>query len=266
MSIIRPAAVAGAFYPGSRAALTAMVDDLLAGVPGDAPSEPVPKALIAPHAGYVYSGSTAALGYRLLAPACTSISRVVLLGPTHRVGISGIALPGADALATPLGQVEVDAELVARVAGVPGVVTRPDVHEQEHSLEVHLPFLQTVLARFTLLPLAVSSASPELVAQVLDLVWGGPETLIVASSDLSHYHPYAEAQRIDRATIDQVLAGGPPLAPYQACGAYPVNGLMLAAPRHGVTPRLLGACNFGDTAGDKGRVVGYGCFAYQEQP
>jgi AmmeMemoRadiSam system protein B len=276
---VRPAAVAGMFYPGRADVLREAVDSLLAAVQQPAPR---PKAVIAPHAGYVYSGSTAALAYAAVAhgahpdptPAAapdagrtpttdTTITRVVLLGPCHYVGIRGLALPGADALATPLGDVPVWRAGAALVEQFNQVATRPDVHAREHSLEVHLPFLQRALPDgFEVLPLAVGQTKPQEVAEVIDAVWGGPETLIVASSDLSHYHPYDTAKRLDAATIAQILAGTTPLVGEQACGAYPVNGLVAAAPAHGATPQLLGACNSGDTAGDHKRVVGYASFAF----
>lgn len=256
MRSVRRPAVAGLFYPGDPRVLAAMVDGFLAeGAPLEAP----PKALVAPHAGYVYSGGMAGLAYATLAPVRDLITRVVLLGPVHRVPVRGLALPGCDALATPLGEIEVDA---AAASGLDHVVTRPDVHAEEHSLEVQLPFLQRALAGFTVVPLAVGSATAAEVAGVLDALWGGPETLLVVSSDLSHYHAYAAAKARDAATIEAVLDLAGPIAPEQACGAAPLNGLLAAAPRHRVTPVLLGACNSGDTAGDRGRVVGYASFAF----
>jgi AmmeMemoRadiSam system protein B len=260
---VRPPAVAGSFYPGTRAALTAQIGDLLAeaGEPG-APTLPAPKALIVPHAGYIYSGPVAALGYALLRAHQDTYRRVVLLGPTHRVAVRGMALPGADAFATPLGEVLVDADLAARASAVMRVATRPDVHAQEHSLEVQLPFLQTVLPGVPVLPVAVGDATPAEVATLLDELWGGPETLVIVSSDLSHYHPYDEAAALDDATISQILSLQVPVYPQQACGAYPMNGLLLMAVEQGLVPRLLGACNSGDTAGDRDAVVGYACIAF----
>jgi len=260
---VRPPAVAGLFYPGDPAVLRRDVDGLLAQVaagPGAAP-----KAVVAPHAGYVYSGSTAASAYAALRDA-DQVRRVVLLGPTHRVGIDALALPGVAALATPLGEVPVWAEGVAAAAALPQVVVSARVHAEEHSLEVHLPFLQRVLPGVPVVPLAVGRVTPEQVAEVLEVLWGGPDTLIVVSSDLSHYHEYAEARRIDRATIDQILDLAGPLDHEQACGATPVNGLLVAARRHGLAPRLLAACNSGDTAGDRRRVVGYAAVAFDPGP
>ena len=253
---VRPPAVAGQFYDADPAGLRADVRRLLEEA---APREslPVPKALIAPHAGYVYSGPVAATAYARLAPLRDRIGTVVLLGPTHRVAVGGLALPGADRFATPLGDVDVDAEAVARIADLPQVVVSPRAHAQEHSLEVHLPFLMEALGRFRLVPLAVGQASPEAVAEVLDRLWGGPETLIVVSSDLSHYLPYAAARRTDEATVRRVLALAQDLDPHEACGAAPVNGLLLAARRRGLGAELLDLRNSGDTAGDRSRVVGY---------
>jgi len=223
-----------------------------------------PKALIAPHAGYVYSGQTAAIAYATLAPWRDTIKRVVLLGSVHRVPVSGLALPGTLAFATPLGDVTIDQSAVASLASLPQVVTSPVAHAQEHSLEVQLPFLQTVLSDFEVVPLAVGDATPEEVAQVLDVLWGGPETLIVVSSDLSHFLRYDAAQARDKDTVQHILRLQGPLHHQQACGGTPISGLMLSAARHHLQPRLLGMCNSGDTAGDRQRVVGYASLAFLE--
>jgi hypothetical protein len=262
MSRIRPPAVAGMFYPGNTAVLQRTVDELLAAAA--TPTADQPKALIVPHAGYIYSGSTAALGYAALAPWRATIRRVVLLGPTHRVAVAGLALTEADALATPLGTVAVDTAALAKIADLPQVVASDRVHAQEHSLEVHLPFLQRALDDFRIVPLAVGHAAPEDVAEVLDRLWGGPETLIVISSDLSHFLPYAAANQVDRDTCAHILDLDAHIHPEQACGAYPMNGLLLAARRRGLVPALLHRCNSGDTAGDRNRVVGYAAFTFHE--
>ena len=259
---IRPPAVAGAFYPGSPAVLAATVDTLLAAAAPRPGSQP--KALIVPHAGYVYSGSTAAQGYAALAPWRSTIHRVVLLGPTHRVGVNGLALPESEAFATPLGEIPLDRAAIAAIAGLPQIVFSDRAHAQEHSLEVHLPFLQRALDQFKLVPLAVGHASPEAVAEVLDRLWGGDETLIVISSDLSHFLPYAAANQVDRDTCRHILELDTGIRPEQACGAYPVNGLLLAARQRGLVPHLIHRCNSGDTAGDKQRVVGYAAFTFSE--
>ena len=263
MHKVRSAAVAGAFYPAEQQTLTQDVLALLAvsKAPADAPS---PKALIVPHAGYIYSGATAALAYGRLFKLRDSIRRVVLLGPVHRVPVRGLALPDADFFATALGEIEIDQQARAAIAALPQVVVSAAAHAQEHSLEVHLPFLQTVLKDFKLLPLAVGDASAAEVAQVLEALWGGAETLIVISSDLSHFLPYAQAQAIDRQTAQQIMNFQGVLTHQQACGATPVNGLLLAARHHGLKPELLGLCNSGDSAGDKSRVVGYASFALAE--
>lgn len=256
MTIVRPAAVAGAFYPAAAAELAATVTRLLAGV-GAVPSGRAPKALIAPHAGYVYSGSTAAAGYVRLATLRGTIARVVLLGPAHRVAFDGLALPGADALASPLGEIRIDVEAIRGLADLPQVTTSVEAHALEHSLEVHLPFLQQVLGTFALVPLVVGRTTAERVAEVLERLWGGPETLIVVSSDLSHYLPYRTATLSDAQTVRDMLALDPVIDHEHACGATPVNGLLRVARRRGLTPELLAACNSGDTAGDRNRVVGY---------
>ncbi|MDI1245315.1 MAG: AmmeMemoRadiSam system protein B, partial [Rhodoferax sp.] len=199
---VRPPAVAGAFYPGRSQTLSHDVLAMLAaakpGAESTATAVPAPKALIVPHAGYIYSGATAAQAYAQLAAVRHKIRRVVLLGPVHRVPVRGLALPGVDYFATPLGQIEIDQDAVAALRSLPQVVVSPATHAQEHSLEVQLPFLQLTLDDFKLLPLAVGDATPAEVAQVLDVLWGGDETLIVISSDLSHFLPYATAQVVDK--------------------------------------------------------------------
>ncbi len=264
MHTIRPPAVAGAFYPGRSQTLSHDVLAMLASARSD-PADlamAAPKALIVPHAGYIYSGATAALAYARLAGVRQTIRRVVLLGPVHRVPVRGLALPGAEAFATPLGQIEIDQNAVAAIKSLPQVLESPAAHAQEHSLEVQLPFLQLALDNFKLLPLAVGDATPAEVGQVLDVLWGGDETLILISSDLSHFLPYATAKTVDRDTVQAMLNLQTTLNHQQACGATPVNGLLVAARRHHLQPRLLGLCNSGDTAGDKGRVVGYAALAF----
>jgi MEMO1 family protein len=258
----RPAAVAGLFYPADRGTLARTVADLIGSAAPQAPA--VPKAIIAPHAGYVYSGPIAATAYALLAPARETITRVVLLGPTHRVAVRGLALPSVGQFVTPLGAVKVDAAAREELRGLPQVVVNDDAHALEHSLEVHLPFLQTVIADFTLVPLAVGDADAEEVAAVLDVLWGGRETLVVVSSDLSHYLAYREAQRVDSITSEAILELRTDVDHEQACGATPVCGLAVAARRRNLKPELLDLRNSGDTAGDKKRVVGYGAFAFYE--
>jgi AmmeMemoRadiSam system protein B len=253
------------FYPGAPSALTAELRSYLDGANARAAARAAPaKALIVPHAGYVYSGPIAASAYAQLADARDSIRRVVLFGPTHRVPVHGLALPSARAFATPLGAVEVDREAAAAALALPQVRESDAAHALEHSLEVQLPFLQAVLGDFRIVPFAVGDATPADVAEVIELLWGGPETLVVISSDLSHYHSHAAAREIDRATADAVLALSATLDHDQACGATPINGLLLAARRRGLRPALLDLRNSGDTAGDKSRVVGYASFAFTE--
>jgi len=263
MRDVRPAAVAGMFYPEAPAALAADVRAHLArAVP--APSAPPPKALIVPHAGFVYSGPIAGSAYARLAAGRGTIERVLLFGPTHRVPVRGLALPTVSAFATPLGAVAVDRAACASALALPQVCESDAAHAFEHSLEVQLPFLQEVLGAFRIVPFAVGDATPAEVAEVMELLWGGPETLIVVSSDLSHYHRYAEARAIDRATGEAIVALSPTLDHEQACGATPINGLLQAARRRALLPQLLDLRNSGDTAGDKSRVVGYASFAFGE--
>ena len=256
---IRPPAVAGMFYPGDAQELAGQVSAMLAAA---RPPAIAPKALIVPHAGYVYSGPIAASGYALLAPLRDSIERVVLFGPTHRVPLRGLAVSTVDAFATPLGDVPLDKTAIATALRLPQVQAGDVAHALEHSLEVQLPFLQAVLGNFALVPFAVGDASGEEVAQVMEALWGGAETLIVVSSDLSHYHAYAVAQRLDRQTADDILHLRPLADHEQACGATPINGLVVAAQHKGLHAQLLDLRNSGDTAGDKSRVVGYAAFAF----
>jgi len=268
MPTVRQAAVDGLFYPAAPDALRVQVADSLDRAATDAgAAHPPPKVLIAPHAGYIYSGDVAAHAYALLGSAgAQAIRRVVLLGPAHRVWVGGLASPEANAFETPLGRVELDTDALAALDEMPQVSRSDRAHAQEHSLEVQLPFLQAVLGRFTLVPLVVGDAAPEAVAQVLERLWGGDETLVVISSDLSHYLPYAQARTLDRATVQRILRLDAGLAPHEACGSAAINGALLAARRHGLTPRLLDLRNSGDTAGSRDRVVGYGALAFEEQP
>jgi AmmeMemoRadiSam system protein B len=258
---IRPPAVAGMFYPGEPGMLAGEVAAMLAEAKAEALR---PKALIVPHAGYVYSGPVAASAYALLSPLRDTLRRVVLFGPAHRVPVPALAAPDTDAFATPLGTVPIDREAIALAARLPQVQVSGVAHAYEHSLEVQLPFLQSVLGDFALAPFVVGDASPHQVAEVMELLWGGAETLVVVSSDLSHYHPYGAAQRLDKVTADDILHLAPLSDHEQACGATPINGLLEVARRKGLKPRLLDLRTSGDTAGDKSRVVGYSAFAFLE--
>jgi len=265
MVAVRPAAVAGMFYPEAPTALMADVRAHLGSAAAkSAQGASLPKAVVVPHAGYVYSGAIAAAAYARLAAGRDTIRRVVLFGPTHRVPVRGLALPTARSFATPLGTIDVDRDAVAAALALPQVVANDAAHALEHSLEVQLPFLQAVLGEFEIVPFAVGDATPGEVSEVIELLWGGPETFIVVSSDLSHYHRYAEARAIDRAAADAILSLVANLDHEQACGATPINGLLLSARRHGLQPSLLDLRNSGDTAGDKARVVGYASFAFTE--
>jgi AmmeMemoRadiSam system protein B/AmmeMemoRadiSam system protein A len=263
---IRPPAVAGAFYAANREQLEQELTQLLRAAQPCGPDAALPKALIVPHAGYIYSGPIAANAYARFAAARGRIQRVVLLGPAHRVAIDGLALPGARGLETPLGIVPVDAAGVQVISDLPQVCVSAEAHAREHSLEVHLPFLQKVLGDFSVVPLVVGRASAQQVAEVLDRLWGGDETLIVISSDLSHYLTYSQAQSTDRETARSMLARQPQLNHHQACGATPVNGLLTLAQRRGLKPQLFDLRNSGDTAGDRSRVVGYAAIGFFERP
>lgn len=260
---IRPSAVAGTFYPYPKQELQRDINIFLDEVQPSAHAAS-PKAIIVPHAGYVYSGPTAAAAYSRLSAARKTIRRVVLLGPVHRVPVHGLALPGVEAFETPLGQIELDQPAMDAIAVMPQVVVSAAAHAMEHSLEVQLPFLQTVLDDFKLVPLAVGDATAGEVAEVLDKLWGGAETLIVISSDLSHFLPYRLAQSVDQDSVNRILDMRGELSHDQACGGTPINGFLLAAKRHKLQPELLDLRNSGDTAGDKNRVVGYAAFAFME--
>lgn len=253
----RAPAVAGIFYPAHREELHRTVASLLAAA---RPSAPAPKAIIAPHAGYIYSGSVAATAYACLA---LHVRRIVLLGPAHRVPVPGLAVYPASRFATPLGEIEIDAEAAERALRLPQVRLARAPHVYEHSLEVQLPFLQLCLPEARPLPLLVGDASAEQVAEVLDLLWGGEETAIVVSSDLSHYHDYDTANAIDERTSRNILRlRGQEIGPGQACGYQPIRGLLQACATRRLQARLLERCNSGDTAGDRQRVVGYGAYAF----
>lgn len=264
MYSIRPPAIAGTFYPLPKQILE---NEVMAMLDGAKPGSRIlaPKAIIVPHAGYIYSGPVAAAAYARLSAGRKTIRRVVMLGPVHRMPVRGLALPGVDAFETPLGQVELDQSAIASIAAMPQVITSSSAHAMEHSLEVQLPFLQTVLDDFKLVPLAVGDATPDEVAEVLDRLWGGAETLIVISSDLSHFLPYRLAQEIDQDSVNSILDMRGQLSHEQACGGTPINGFLLAAKRHQLQPQLLDLRNSGDTAGDKSRVVGYAAFAFMEE-
>jgi len=262
MTAIRQPAVAGMFYPADPGLLAQNIRDFLQSA---ATRSLHPKALIVPHAGYIYSGPIAASAYAALKDMSPYIRRVVLLGPTHRVAVRGLALPDTEAFDTPLGRVMLDAVGMRAIAHMPQVIVSDDAHAQEHSLEVQLPFLQSVLENFTLLPLAVGMATAAEVAEVLEAVWGGDETLIVISSDLSHYLPYAAAEFVDGKTARSILDLKQPIAHEEACGGTPISGLIIAARKHHLKPYLLDLRNSGDTAGSRDRVVGYAAFAFCEE-
>jgi len=257
----RQPAVAGSFYPANPEQLHLMLDRFL----NDASTAAqAPKAIIAPHAGYIYSGPIAASAYARLKKAHDKITRVVLIGPSHRVAFRGLAVSRANTFTTPLGSVPVDLAAVQSIAHLPFVEYIEQAHTYEHSLEVHLPFLQEMLDSFEIVPIVAGEASPEQVSQVLDALWGGDETLIVISSDLSHYHDYATAQQMDKSTsraIEQLQYEQ--LASESACGKVPVSGLLKLARKKLLSVTTIDLRNSGDTAGDKTSVVGYGAYVIE---
>ena len=260
---VRPPAVAGTFYPADPEVLEATVRADLATAGAPPADRPAPHAVIAPHAGYVYSGPVAAHAYSAVASRRHEITRVVLLGPNHRVPLRTIAVPSVDAFATPLGDVPLDREACDALLRHPAVRIDDRAHAEEHGLEVHLPFLQVVLGDgWSLVPMVVGQVEPEDVAEVLRDLWGGPETLVVVSTDLSHYHDHLTAQALDAATAAAVVARRwSEVEPDRACGAHPLRGLLLEAERRDLEVGLLDLRTSGDTAGDRRRVVGYGAFA-----
>ena len=260
MQTVRPPAVAGTFYPADQRQLRAMIHGFLR----DArPPGARPKAIIAPHAGYIYSGPIAASAYVHLQQARATLRRIVLVGPSHRVAFRGLALSSADAFSTPLGDIPLDRDAIARLLALPFVQILDRAHALEHSLEVHLPFLQETLDQFSLVPIVVGDAEPEEVAQALDVLWDGDETAVVISSDLSHYHDYVTARRMDRATSEAIEALSPEaIGVHGACGRLPVGGLLLEAGKRGLRAQTIDLRNSGDTAGGKDSVVGYGAYVF----
>ncbi|MDJ0654995.1 MAG: AmmeMemoRadiSam system protein B [Xanthomonadales bacterium] len=259
MSTHRRAAVAGLFYPDRPADLAASVDRYLEQA-GESSGDPRPLALIVPHAGYIYSGPTAGRAYGLLRPYAGDIRKVVLIGPSHRVGFRGIAVPSVDLFDTPLGPVALDRPTIDRLLALPHVRTLDQAHAQEHALEVQLPFLLRTLDEFTLVPLVAGDADADQVATVLDQAME-PGSLLLVSSDLSHFHDYDTANRLDRQTADLICARQGGLAGEQACGCRGINGMLQLAREDDWRVDLVDLCNSGDTAGDRQRVVGYGAFA-----
>lgn len=258
---VRLPAVAGQFYPAVLEALRAEVNGFLAAA--KPATDEIPKAIIAPHAGYQYSGSIAGSAYACLARGRDRFRRVVLLGPSHFVGFDGLAASSAAVFQSPLGPIAVDEEALARVRALPRVTTLDAAHQREHSLEVHLPFLQIALGEFKLVPLVVGNATAEEVGAVLNELWGGKETCIVVSSDLSHYHDYPTAQRIDRETARVIESlNWQDLGGDQACGCRPISGLLWAAKARGLRCHVVDLRNSGDTSGSRYRVVGYGAFVF----
>ncbi len=257
---VRPPAVAGTFYPSEPRRLRGEVAACLAAAPE--PEPPFPRAVVAPHAGYVYSGPVAGSAFRAVAPLAGRVRRVVVLGPSHYVAFRGLALPVAERFRTPLGEVAVDAAARAELAGLPQVATDNRPHEREHALEVELPFLQSVLGAFTLVPLTVGDASAAEVAEVIERLWS-EDTLVVVSTDLSHYLDYETAAARDRATSEAIVAlDETRIGELDACGRHPLRGLLVAARRRGLRARELDLRSSGDTAGPRDRVVGYGAYAF----
>ena len=263
MTTVRRSAVAGLFYPASPSALQQLIENDLNQVNiGDEPH--APKALIVPHAGYIYSGPIAASAYKCLRPLHHIIKRVILIGPSHRVPFYGLALSSADYFETPLGPIPLDRKAISNIADIPGIMTLDEAHANEHSLEVQLPFLQCVLDEFSIVPIVVGEASPTLIAQVLNRLWHVNDTLIIISSDLSHYLDYYSAQQIDEITSQAIIKlDTQPIDPFHACGCMGINGLLTYAKDHALSGTVLDLRNSGDTSGKKDSVVGYGAYLFE---
>lgn len=267
-SMTRPPAVAGLFYPADGLELQSTVDDLLEQAAVDAP-ETLPttiRAIIAPHAGYIYSGAIAAAAYRQLSDIQQQVKRVAVIGPSHRIALNGLAVPDTDYFSTPLGRIPLDKDTIAQILHHPQVCQSNLAHGQEHSLEVQLPFLQRLLGDFLLIPIVVGETSGETVADVInELLSGSEDLLIVISSDLSHYHDYATAQSLDNRTSAAIeILQGDRIGYNDACGCNPIKGLLRVARQRGWHAHTIDLRNSGDTAGDKSRVVGYGAYIFDE--
>lgn len=259
---VRPPAHAGQFYPANPERLRSEVLAMLADAKTD--GGPPPKAIIAPHAGYIYSGPIAASAYARLKPVRDIVRRVVLVGPSHYMWFEGLVAPAAEAFATPLGTVPVDKELISKATTMPQVSIVDHAHAREHSLEVQLPFLQLVLSNFSIAPLLVGHASEQQVGEVIDALWDGPETCVVVSSDLSHYHNYRTAVDMDRQTAEAIKSlRSDLLTEESACGREPIRGLLYVARKRGMVCQIVDLRNSGDTAGPRDRVVGYGAFVFE---
>jgi AmmeMemoRadiSam system protein B len=264
MNITRSAAVSGLFYPDEPQILRDTIDTLLSQSAIKEQSTQV-KAIIAPHAGYQYSGLTAARVYKQLQTLRDRIQRVVLLGPSHRVAFEGMALTEADFFETPLGQIKVNKDDYPQLLAMENMFVFEQAHVAEHCIEVQLPFLQRILNNFTIIPIVVGIADPHSVSNIIESLWGGDETLFVISSDLSHYQSYESAQQTDNETSRAILdLDFNAIQPNNACGCMAVNGLLNFAHRHPLTVKLIDQCNSGDTAGDKDKVVGYGSYLFEE--
>ena len=260
---VRPPAVAGMFYPDNPAELQSMVSSMLTQAQDLENDLNQPVALIAPHAGYIYSGPVAATAYRYIGRFHQTIKRVILLGPSHRIPFTGLAMSSATHFSTPLGLIPIDTASYQKIAQHPAVQLLDAAHAQEHSLEVHLPFLQSVLDDFSLVPLVVGETSKEDVAEVLELLDLQADTLVVVSSDLSHYHDYRTAQQLDQHTSNAIVHLQPEQIGYEdACGRNPVNGLLTLAKQHHLHVIAADLRNSGDTAGPRDRVVGYGAYLF----
>lgn len=264
MENIRPTAVAGLFYPDNPDVLNDMLSQQLEFAPL-APKQHRPKAIIVPHAGYIYSGEVAASVYQYLKPVRQIIKRVVIIGPSHRVGFNGLALSSADSFATPLGNIPLDHNSQDKLLFINGLHMFNQAHATEHSIEVQLPFLQKLLDDFCIVPIVAGNASPKQVSQVISTLWGGAETLIIISSDLSHFHDYQTAQRLDKATSQAIIAlDYEAIHSENACGCVGVNGLLKFAQVRKLIPSIIDLKNSGDTAGSKESVVGYGAYLFEE--
>lgn len=261
MHKIKKPAVAGAFYPDEPDILNNMVEHLFDAITWAGSS---PKAIIAPHAGYIYSGIAAACAYQCL-EMMPYIKNIILVGPSHYIAFNGVAYSDYDTFITPLGELFVNTNLIQQIAKLPATQHFNDAFSREHCLEVQFPFLQKKLNEFTIVPLLVSGANKQTVASVLEALWGDKETLVIISSDLSHYHDYLTAQQLDSETSQAIVnLDADNIKEDSACGRIAIRGLLHLAKQKKMQAKKILQINSGDTAGDKQRVVGYGAYHFFE--
>jgi hypothetical protein len=261
---IRKPCVAGLFYPDDPERLDFTLNQLFESVPENLKTGYSPHAIIVPHAGYIYSGEIAASAYSSILKRVQDIKRVVILGPSHQLALNGAACPSATHFDTPLGRIPLDVEEIARLQAQGLIEINDAAHVREHSIEVQLPFLQHILSDFKIIPIVVGLEQAMPIAALLEPFWRAKDALIVVSSDLSHYLDYYDARKMDSDTSSAIEAcRWQDISPTQACGCYPMRGLLQLAQEENSSVSCIDLRNSGDTAGDKSRVVGYGAYVFE---